>query len=131
MFHSCQLWHPPKDRGIFFHMEFMELEHLYVFYTCEKDPQKNDISNLPKGIVVRNKGENRFTTSNFDNLPRADNVFFQYENFVTWSLWCWSHVWKFSRPKDTHKNNNCISTNVPWNCTRYQFQCHPTVHTMT
>ena len=53
-----------------------------------------------------------FTTSNFDSLPRAENLLFQYEIFVTWSLWCWSHVWKFSRPKDTHKNSYSISTNV-------------------
>jgi hypothetical protein len=51
---------------------------------------------------VRNKRENR---SNFDSLPRAKNLLLQYAIFVTWCFWCQSHVWKFSRPKDTHKNS--------------------------
>jgi hypothetical protein len=108
MFHSCQLWHPPKDWEFFFSHESFGVET----YSCclhmwknssPKDPQKNDIPNLPTGAVVRNKGEN---CSNFDSLPtRVENMLFQHETFVTWSLWCWSHVWKFSRPKDTHKNS--------------------------
>jgi hypothetical protein len=46
-----------------------------------KDPQKNDIPNLPTCVVVKNKGENR---SNFDSLPtRAENLLFQHEISVT------------------------------------------------
>jgi hypothetical protein len=68
-----------------------------------KDPQNKWYSKSTNMCSCRNQGDNR---SNFDSLPtRAENMLFQYEIFVTWSLWCWSHVWKFSRPKDTHKNN--------------------------
>jgi hypothetical protein len=83
----------PRIEEIFFPMEFLEWKYIYVNYTCEKiqvqkTHQKNDIPNLPIGVVVRNKGENRFTTSNFDSLPRAENLLFQHEIFVTRSLLC-------------------------------------------
>ena len=66
----------PRIANFFFSMEILEWKHLCVNYTCEKfqvqkTHKKNDIPNLPIGVVVRNKGKNRFTTSNFDSLPRA------------------------------------------------------------
>jgi hypothetical protein len=58
-------------------MLFTHVEKIKV----PKTHQKNDNPNLPTGVVVRNKGENR---SNFDNLPtRAENLLFQHEIFVT------------------------------------------------
>ena len=69
-------------------MEFLEWELLYVDYTCEKiQAQKihteNGIPNLPTGVVVRNKGQTRFTTFNYDKLPRAEILLFQDEIHVT------------------------------------------------
>jgi hypothetical protein len=60
-------------------VEFLEYEHLYVIYTCEKnsnskDLQKeSDIPNLPTCVVVRNKGENRF--------PRIEELLFLCVSF--------------------------------------------------
>jgi hypothetical protein len=109
MFHNCQLWHPPKDwENFFFTWKFWS-RNIFMLFTHvtkfkSKRPTKKMIFQIYQpGVVVRNKGENR---SNFDSLPtRAENLLFPHEIFVTWSLWCWSHVWEFSRPKDTHKNS--------------------------
>lgn len=48
-------------------MEILEWKHLHVDYMCEKiqvqkTHTKNDIPNLPIGVVVRNKEENCLTT---------------------------------------------------------------------
>ena len=48
-------------------MESLEWKHLHVDYMCEKiqvqkTHTKNDIPNLPIGVVVRNKEENHLIT---------------------------------------------------------------------
>ena len=95
---SCKKSFTPANFGTLQRNEGMFFSHgifgVETSYTCEKIQvqkihKKNDIPNLPTGIVVRNKGENCFTTSNFDSLPRAENLLFQHEIFVTRSLLCW------------------------------------------
>ena len=80
-------------RKFFLPMKFLEWKHLYVVYMygkfqVQKIHTKNNIPNLPTCVVLRNKGENHFITSNFDTLPRAENLLFQHEIFVTWSPLC-------------------------------------------
>ena len=76
-------------RKFFLPMEFLEWEHLYVDYMCgnfqvQKMHKKNHIPNLPTCVIVRKKGKNHFTTSNFDTLPRIEGLLFQHEIFDTW-----------------------------------------------
>jgi hypothetical protein len=62
--------------------------HVWKF-SSPKNAHKNHIPNLPIGVIVRNKRKNHFTTSNFDTLPRIENLLFQYEIFgyvVTFTL---------------------------------------------
>ena len=80
-------------RNFFFPMKILEWKHLYVVYMYGKFQvlkihTKNNIPNLPPCVVLRNKEENHFITSNFGTLPRAENLLFQHEIFVTWSPLC-------------------------------------------
>ena len=47
--------------------------------------------------------EKSFTATNFDTLPRIEEIFFAHEIFGVKTPLCCLHVWKISSPKDPHK----------------------------
>ena len=76
----------PRIEEIFFPWNFWS-ENIFMLITCVKNfmtkrsRQKNKIPTSPTCVLVRNKLENYFTTSNFDTLPWAENLLFQHEIF--------------------------------------------------
>ena len=81
-------------RKSFLPMKFLEQKHFYVVCMCgkfqvQKTHTKNNIPNLPTCVVLRNKGENHFTTSNFDALLRIEFLLIHNEIFGTRSSLRW------------------------------------------
>jgi len=69
-------------------MKFFSQDVLYANNMCakfegEKIYTKEDIHDLPTCVVVGNNGENHFTTTNFDTLPRAEKLSIYHEIFGT------------------------------------------------
>jgi len=63
-------------------MKFLAWDHIYVDnmfsdFEGKKIYIEKDIWNLPACVVMRNN----FTTTNYDTLPRAENLFIDHENF--------------------------------------------------
>jgi hypothetical protein len=74
------------------------------FYTCEKKfkskrpTKKSDIPNLPTGVVVRNKGENR---SNFDSLLGLRICYFNMK-FLSHDLYDVDHIYENFQGQKIH-----------------------------